>query len=71
MSPRRYRQYRWIRKLAIIMAAAPLFQAAQCATGVRQVSANVFNSLPATIFGIMEGFFLAPIQWLLSGALTA
>lgn len=70
MTKHRYRQYWWLRKLAIFMAAAPLFQAAQCATGVRQVSANVFNSLPSTIFSIMEGFVLLPIQLLLSAGTT-
>jgi TRAP-type mannitol/chloroaromatic compound transport system permease large subunit len=53
------------------MAAAPVFQAAQCATGVRQVSANMFNAMPSTIFGIMESFLLAPIQFFLSAAFTS
>lgn len=67
MTKRRYRQFRWARRLAILMAAAPVFQLAQCATGVRQVSANMFNALPATLFSIMEAFLLAPIQLFLSG----
>ena len=67
MTKRRYRQYRLAGKLAIVLAAAPMFQFAQCASGVRQVSANMFNSLPSTIFSIWQGFALAPIQLLLSG----
>jgi hypothetical protein len=49
------------------MAAAPVFQLAQCATGVRQVSANMFNALPSTLFSIMESILLAPVQLFLGG----
>jgi len=63
MTKRRYHQYRLLRKLAIIMAAAPLFQLSQCSTGVRQVSATMANSM----FGIVESIILMPFRWVLSG----
>jgi hypothetical protein len=62
MSKRTYMHYRWARRLAIIMAAAPLFQLAQCSTGIRQVSENMLQAMPSTIFGIIQGFILLPIQ---------
>jgi hypothetical protein len=66
MKPRHYRYNRLLRKVALVMAAMPLFQLAQCGTGIRQVSADMANSLPSTIFGLMQSFALAPIQALLS-----
>lgn len=50
----------------MFMAAAPLFQLAQCDTGTRQVLANVANGLPSTMFSIMQGFLLLPMQLLFS-----
>ncbi len=67
MTQRRYRQFRWARRLAVLMAAAPVFQLAQCSAGVRQVSASMFNALPSTLFSIMESILLAPIQLFLNG----
>ncbi|MFQ5423980.1 MAG: hypothetical protein ACE5F9_08360 [Phycisphaerae bacterium] len=64
MTPRRYR---WIRRLMIVLAAVPLLQFAQCATGVRQVFAGVANAVPATVFGILQSTLLSPIFALLSG----
>lgn len=65
------RHHRLLCKVALVMAAMPLFQLAQCATGVRQVSADMANTLPSTIFGLMQGFALAPIQLLLSALFNA
>ena len=62
MTNRTYIRYRWARRLAIFMAAAPLFQLAQCSTGIRQVSEGMLQSMPSTIFSIMESFFLLPLQ---------
>ena len=54
--------YRWIRKAAFILAAAPLLQLSACQTGTNQVLANWANTLPATSFGILEGIVLLPLQ---------
>lgn len=58
--------YRLLRRLALVMAAAPLFQLAQCSTGLRQVSAEVVNGLPSLTFSILQGFWLLPAQLFLS-----
>lgn len=65
MTPRRINQYRRLRKLALIVAASPLFLAAQCMTGVSQVSENMLQALPSTVFGIMQGYFWAPLEILI------
>jgi hypothetical protein len=67
MSKRTYMHYRWARKLAIILAAAPLFQLAQCSTGIRQVSESMLQAMPSTIFGIVESFLLLPLQLIFVG----
>jgi glucose-6-phosphate-specific signal transduction histidine kinase len=59
MTKRRYHQYRLLRKLALFMAAVPLFQLAQCSTGIRQTSATMAN----TLFAMVEGLILLPFQW--------
>jgi hypothetical protein len=64
MKNRSLLHYRWIKRAALIMAAAPLFQVSQCATGTSQVLADLANSLPATSFSILEGFLLLPLQLL-------
>ncbi len=66
MTKRSYNRYRVLRKLTLIMAAAPLFQLSQCGTGVNQVLKNVANNLPSTLFGIGEGLALAPLQYIYS-----
>jgi hypothetical protein len=70
MTNRTLLHYRWIKRAAFILAAAPLFQLAQCGTGTSQILANFANSLPATSFGIMEGFLLLPLQLLWQLAFT-
>ena len=67
MSRHSYSRYRAARKIALILAAAPLFQLSACQTGFQQISAGVLNSLPAAIFNIVQGFVLAPIQAILFG----
>jgi hypothetical protein len=62
MTNRTLLHYRWIKKAAFILAAAPLLQLATCQTGANQVLANFANSLPATSFSIMEGILLLPAQ---------
>lgn len=70
MNKRSFRQYKTARKLALILAAAPLFQLSACQTGIQQTFASVFNALPATMFNIIQGILLAPIQALISGGTT-
>lgn len=67
MNKRSFRHYKIARKLALILAAAPLFQLSACQTGFQQVSASVINALPGTVFNIIQGFLLAPFQALISG----
>ncbi len=59
-------RYRLLRRLALVMAAAPLFQLAQCSTALRQVSGDVVNGLPALSFSILQEFLLLPAQLFLS-----
>ena len=68
MNKRAFRHYKIARKLALILAAAPLFQLSACQTGIQQTFAGVFNALPGTLFNIFQGILLAPIQALISGA---
>lgn len=65
MTKRRFRQFKLARKLAIILAAAPLFQLGQCQTGVQQVFASVANGLPSTLFYFGESLALLPLQLIL------
>ncbi|MBN2560536.1 MAG: hypothetical protein JXQ75_06365 [Phycisphaerae bacterium] len=64
MTKRRYNQYKWVRKLAILMAAAPLFQMSQCATGLRQTAATVADGMgasdtwPVTIVTLLQNLAL-------------
>ncbi len=45
MTKRRYNRYKIARRLAIVLAAAPLFQFSQCMTGLSQASAGVATGL--------------------------
>lgn len=63
-------QYRWSRRLMLFMAAAPLFQLGACDNVTRQVLASVANSLPSTIFSILQSAFLAPFLALVAGGGT-
>lgn len=62
MTKRRFKQYKLARKLAIVLAAAPLFQFSQCITGLQQASAGVATGLgvsdswPATIINLFQSF---------------
>jgi hypothetical protein len=62
MTKRGYKRYKWIQKIAILMAAAPLFQASQCATGLRQTTAatattlGVSDSWSVTILSLLQSF---------------
>ena len=44
MSRHSYSRYRAARKIALILAAAPLFQLSACQTGFQQISAGVLQS---------------------------
>jgi hypothetical protein len=67
MTNRGLYHYRWVRKLAFVLAAAPLFQLAQCDTGLRQTMAGVANSLPATMFSMLQSYLLLPLQLIFGG----
>ncbi len=62
MTKRRFNQYKLARKLAIVVAAAPLFQFSQCMTGLQQASAGVATGLgvtdswPTTIINLFQSF---------------
>jgi len=67
MNKRLLTRYRIARRIAIVLAAAPLFQLSQCQTGVNQVLATSLNNTPATVFQVLLNIALAPIQLLLFG----
>lgn len=58
---------RWASKLAILVAAAPLFQLSQCITFNSQVGQSVVNGLPNLFYSSIQSVFLFPIQALISG----
>lgn len=70
MTQRTCRRLRWWRRLAIVMAAAPLFQLSQCGHGLTQVVATSINQAPSAFFQLVNGVFLLPIQLLLGGGNT-
>ena len=61
------RKHRWVKRLMIVLAAAPLFQLSQCQSGVGQVFATTANNLPSTYFQVLNSLALLPIQLLLFG----
>jgi hypothetical protein len=67
MKKKSIRRVRWASKLAVVVAAAPLFQFSQCITFNSQVAQSVINSLPSLYFSTIQSFFLLPIRTLLSG----
>jgi len=68
MKKKTIRRVRWASKLAVILAAAPLFQLSQCITFNSQVGQTVLNGLPSLFFSTVQSLFLFPIQALLSGS---
>lgn len=66
MTTKRYQRYRSLRKLMIFAAAAPLFQMAQCAAGLREASADTANTLFALF---IQTIVLAPVQFFLGSGL--
>ncbi len=63
----RPRHVRRLRQVMILTAALPLFQFAQCQTGVNQVLKDVANSLPSTIFSAFQSALLAPFFAIVGG----
>lgn len=59
--------HRTMRRLAVVLAAAPLFQLSQCQTFVGQTGQSFANGLPSLLFGTIQGLITAPISALLSG----
>jgi hypothetical protein len=70
MSKNAVKRYRLARKVAIVLAAAPLFQLGQCNTVNNRIGANFVNALPSVAFQILLNFALLPIQLILSGGQT-
>ena len=56
-----------MRCVAIVMAAAPLFQVSQCAHGLNQVMVTSLNQAPASFFQMLNGLVTFPVRSLLSG----
>ncbi|HKQ50534.1 MAG TPA: hypothetical protein VJZ71_20855 [Phycisphaerae bacterium] len=67
MTQRTWKRFRWTRRVAIVMAAAPLFQLSQCGHGLTQVVATSLNQAPSAFFQLVNGVMLLPIQLLLGG----
>lgn len=63
----RPRHVRRLKQVMILTAALPLFQFAQCQTGVNQVLKDVANSLPNTIFSAFQAALLAPYFAIVAG----
>jgi len=70
-SNRTLRYHRTMRRLAVLMAAAPLFQLSQCQTFVGQTGQNFANGLPSLLFSTIQGLFTAPLSALLSSLFMA
>jgi len=72
MKPNRtLRYHRAMRRLAVLMAAAPLFQLSQCQTFLGQTGQNFANGLPSLLFSTIQGLITAPISALLSAIFMA
>jgi hypothetical protein len=57
------RRFRRIRRLAVLMAAIPVFQlAGACQTGFGQVAGNTLNLFPAIVYNSVQSTFLYPVQ---------
>lgn len=65
------KQYRRTRRLIIVLAAAPLFQALACKTGTSQTLQFVANQLPATLFSLFESALLSPLFALLGSSTSS
>lgn len=70
MTQLKWNRYRWMRRVAIVLAAAPLFQASQCSTGLLQVMRTSVNQAPSSFFQTFNGLGLYPLQLLLGGGNT-
>lgn len=64
--PRRTR-LRWMRRVAIVLAVAPLFQLSACGTGLLEVMRTSVNQAPSAFYQTLNGLVLFPIQLLLGG----
>ncbi len=67
MTQRKWIRYRWMRRAAIVLAAAPLFQLSACGTGLTQVMRTSINQAPSSFFQLFNGLGLYPLQLLLGG----
>jgi hypothetical protein len=65
MTPRRAKL---VRRITVLVAAAPLFQSiGWCQTAINRTAANTVNALPSTYYSVLEGIALLPIRLLISG----
>lgn len=65
MTPRRARL---VRRISVLIAAAPLFQSiGWCQTAFNRTAANTVNALPSTYYSVLESIALLPIRLLISG----
>jgi hypothetical protein len=61
-------QLRVIRKCAVLIAIAPLFQQiGWCTTGFNRTLANTVNGAPSTYSNTLQSIALLPLQALLNG----
>lgn len=67
MSNKVLKRYRVARRVAIVLAALPLFQVQQCGTGVSLVLQNTVNALPNTVFQVLQSIALLPLRLLITG----
>jgi hypothetical protein len=62
------RRARLIRRICVLVAAAPVFQSiGWCETAFNRTAANTVNALPSTYFSVIEGIALLPLRLLISG----
>ncbi|MBX3394459.1 MAG: hypothetical protein KF841_03735 [Phycisphaerae bacterium] len=64
------RRFKVARRIAIVLAAAPLFQFQQCQTFNNRLGANFANALPSAVYSVLLNIALLPIQLILSGGNT-
>jgi hypothetical protein len=67
MTQRSWLRYRWMRRVALGLAVAPLFQFSACATGITQVTRDMLNGAPASFFQMVNGLVILPVELLLGG----
>ncbi|HWL92616.1 MAG TPA: hypothetical protein VNT79_03705 [Phycisphaerae bacterium] len=67
MTKKAYKKFKITRRVALLLAAAPLFQLSQCNTFGNRVGANFTNALPSAVFQVLFSFALLPLQLIIGG----